>query len=358
MRDPWIRQYFGPEATPRPGFRDELADELVAEWQGARAAEHLSGAASSDDLWAGTRADASRSPDSPGAAAHGSGHRPVALQRRPDGSHTPEARSRRWGAFALVAAAVLAAVAVVVWRQQSNDSTNTADSPGATAPGGGTAQAGSTVPGQTTAPGDTSGGTPSASTSVDPGDGTAQGTQYMSPACFETRPTTAIPAAIDPAVLAGGANTAVAPTFLITLPEPQAGASFTSSTVDVRVVPGGVLMKVSLALPDGTAGDTMLSVVNNDGVVRWTRCFTNAYNVGPFGENGDGSLTIWVARNTTSLARYVNLSTGETSDLFSGYTPTANAEGLTGLATSLDGNELLVWLPEAAAVGNHQITLP
>ena len=118
-------------------------------------------------------------------------------------------------------------------------------------------------------------------------------------------------------------------------------------------------MKASLQLPDGTSSDTMLSVVNNDGVVRWTRCFTNAYTIGPFGENGDGSITIWVARNTTDLARYVDLPTGETSDLLTGYTGSTNSDGVpTGLVWSLSGNTISVWLPEAAAVGNHDVTLP
>ena len=246
-------------------------------------------------------------------------------------------------------------VAVVV-RQQSDDSTTPGT--GVTVPGGNTLPGGSTVPGQTVDPntGTAAGG--GSDTSVDDGSGSAQGTQYMSPACFETRPTTAIPAAIEPAILEGFADDEGEPTFRIQLPTPQQDATFVGPT-DVRVVPGGVLVKASLILADGTTSDTMLSVVNNDGVVRWTRCFTNAYTIGPFGENGDGSITIWVARNTTSLARYVDLATGDTSDLFSGYAATTGTDGSpAGLVWAIDGNVVLVWLPEAAAIGPHELSLP
>ncbi|MEQ1699932.1 MAG: hypothetical protein ABMA25_07475 [Ilumatobacteraceae bacterium] len=358
MAEPWIREHFGPEVTARPGFERELADDLSAAWRGAAApsaaaptSAAFTGAAevSSDDVWAVTR------PDEPTAAPVDERPHHVPLQRRPGGPPPAPAGARRgmWIGVALAVAA--AAVAVVVVRQQSDDST-TPGSPGVTIPGGGTLPGGATVPGQTVAPGDSTGtGTDAGGTTVD--EGTAAGTQFMSPACFETRPTTAIPTAIDPAVLETAADDSGTPTFRVTLPTPLEGASFAGT--DVRVVPGGVLVKASLTLADGTSSDTMLSVVNTDGVVRWTRCFTNAYTIGPFGENGDGSITIWVARNTTDLARYVDLASGATSDLLTGYSGSTNSDGVpVGLTWSITGNVVSIWLPAAAAVGNHDVTLP
>lgn len=353
MRDPWIRQHFGPESTPRPGFDRELADDLSATWhRGAAAAGYdapsvaavapaVAPGAYDDELWAITR------PDGPASSADA----PAPLRRRPVGPPPVKGRRGLWLGVAVAVAAV--AIGAVVVGQQSDDDTTA----GTTVPNGATLPGGGTVPGQTAAPDDSTGtGTDGGGTTVD--EGTVAGTQYMSPACFETRPTTAIPAAIDPAVLEGTTDDTGTPTFTITLPSTLEGATFTGGT-DVRVVPGGVLVKASLQLPDGTSSDTMLSVVNNDGVVRWTRCFTNAYTIGPFGENGDGSITIWVARNTTDLARYVDLPTGETSDLLTGYTGSTNSDGVpTGLVWSLSGNTISVWLPEAAAVGNHDVTLP
>ncbi len=355
MRDPWIRTYFGPETTPRPGLRDELAEALTSEWRAAGTATSAAAAAATDDLWSATQPEAR--PNPPAAAPTGHRHEPVPLQRRPIERPQRPGGGRRWTQIGIAAAAVLAVVGVVVWRQQAANNTVPSDTPVVTLPGGGTAAPGATtIPGQ---PGSTAaGGDPSASTTIDQGENTAQGTQYMSPACHETRPTTAIPPAIDPAILETGTNDEGDFTFHITLPEPQAGAEFTPGTLDVRVVPGGVLVKASLALPDGTTSDTLLSVVNNDGVVRWTRCFTNAYTLGAFGENGDGSATIWVARNTTSLARYVDLATGDTTELFSGYTPTTNRDGTTGVTFTHGVNDLFVWLPEAADLGSHDVTLP
>jgi hypothetical protein len=346
VAEPWIRERFGPEVNARPGFDRELADELSAAWRAATVARPAADV-DRDDLWAIT------APEPPTAAPAPAPERPhqVPLQRRPVSATQPTgARRGLWIGVALVA--VAAAIAVFVVRQGSDDST-TPGSPGVTAPGA-TLPGGATVPGQTVAPGDST-GTDAGGTTVD--EGTAAGTQYMSPACFETRPTTAIPAAIDPAVLASAADSSGTPTFTVQLPTPENGASFSGS--DVRVVPGGVLVKASLTLPDGSTSDTMLSVINNDGVVRWTRCFTNAYTIGPFGENGDGSITIWVARNTTDLARYVDLATGDTSDLLTGYSGSTNSDGVpAGLTWSITGNAISIWLPAAAAVGTHEVTLP
>jgi hypothetical protein len=353
MPEPWLRQHFGPEFSARRGFEDELADDLTDAWRGIAAPAGDAGAADRDDVWAVTRPE---EPTEPPRAPHRqvAHHETAPLQRRQVGTSPAPAAARRgvWIGVALAVAA--AAVAFVVVRHDSDDST-TPGSPGVTAAGGATLPDGATVPGQTAGPGD--------STVTDPGgttvdEGTAAGTQYMSPACFETRPTTAIPAAIDPAVLETAADDSATPTLRITLPTPLEGASF-AGTTDVRVVPGGVLVKASLTLADGTSSDTMLSVVNNDGVVRWTRCFTNAYTIGPFGENGDGSITIWVARNTTDLARYVDLASGDTSDLLTGYEGSTNSDGVpTGLVWSITGNVVSVWLPEAAAVGTHELSLP
>lgn len=354
MAEPWVRELFGPEVTARPGFERELADDLSATWRAAAAPAPAAVApaaaeVSSDDLWAIT------APEQPEPAPTGQRPQQVPLQRRPVGASPAPTGARRGVWIGVVLAVAAAAVAFVVIRQQSDDST-TPGSPGVTAPGGGTLPGGATVPGQTVAPGDSTGtGTDGGGTTVD--EGTAAGTQYMSPACFETRPTTAIPTAIDPTVLETAADDSTTPTFRVTLPTPLEGASFAGT--DVRVVPGGVLVKASLTLPDGSSSDTMLSVVNNDGVVRWTRCFTNAYTIGPFGENGDGSITIWVARNTTDLARYVDLASGDTSDLLTGYSGSTNSDGVpTGLRWSISGNVVSIWLPEAAAVGNHDVTLP
>lgn len=354
MREPWVRQYFGSEANARPGFEDELADDLAAAWRGASAG-HGAPAASSDDLWAVTR------PDAPLEQVAATPHRPAdeepaPLQRRPVSARPAPTGGRRGLRVGLAVAAVAAVVIAVVVRQQSDDST-TPGTPGVTSPSGGTLPGGATVPGQTVDPNTDTAASGGTDTTVDES-GSAQGTQYMNPACFETRPTTAIPAAIDSAVLEGSAATEGEPAFRIQLPTPQEGATFAGDT-DVRVVPGGVLVKASLTLADGTTSDTMLSVVNNDGVVRWTRCFSNAYTIGPFGENGDGSITIWVARNTTSLARYVDLATGNTSDLFSGYTAATTTDGApTGLVWSVENNTVVIRLPEAAAVGPHTLSLP
>jgi hypothetical protein len=349
MREPWVRQHFGPEVNARPGFERELADDLSAAWHATAAARPSAGPAAgldSDDVWAIT------APEPPAAASASSAPaprgQPVPLQRRQVSAPQPtRARGALWAGIAVVAAA--AAIAVFVVRQQSDDNT-TAGPTGATAADGGTLPAGQ---GRTDSTGT---GADGGSTTV--AEGTAAGTQYMSPACFETRPTTAIPAAIDPAILDGAVDQSGEPAFRIQLPSTLEGASFIDRT-DVRVVSGGVLVKASLTLADGTGSDTMLSVINTDGVVRWTRCFTNAYTLGPFGENGDGSITIWVARNTTDLARYVDLATGETSDLLSGYTGSTNADGTpNGLTWSIGGNVISIWLPAAAAVGPHAVTLP
>ena len=115
MRDPWIREHFGPEVNARAGFERELGDDLATAWRAAAtpASAAPTGAAaevSSDALWAIT------APEPPTGPAPAATHRPqqVPLQRRPVGTSPAPTGAHRGGGTAVVRAEAAAAVAFVV----------------------------------------------------------------------------------------------------------------------------------------------------------------------------------------------------------------------------------------------------
>ena len=326
MRDPWIRQHFGPETTARPGFEDELADDLSAAWHG----------------------------------------RPVGrVTARPTApTSIRSGRSFGWKAVAGIAACAALVVAVVKFGGSSKDSTTpggeTDSSSQVTGPGGGSA-----VPGQT----DPGGGQPGVTT-VGGGTGgeVVPRTEYFSPACHDsTRGTPAAGLPSEASLETFGPLTAE-PTLTIQLPTPTTGGF--GDGVHVQRIPGGVLVAASALLDDGTYSETLLAAVDADGTTRWVRCFANAYRPIFDPANNAGTVTIEGDGKTGKIYRRIGLVDGSVSPLLSGYSPSpppaeppANSDGTTyafaddGTGTSVltatsKSGDVLWTAPELQAAGS------
>jgi len=286
MRDPWIRQHFGPETTARPGFEDELADDLSAAWHG----------------------------------------RPVGrVTARPTApTSIRSGRSFGWKAVAGIAACAALVVAVVKFGGSSKDSTTpggeTDSSSQVTGPGGGSA-----VPGQT----DPGGGQPGVTT-VGGGTGgeVVPRTEYFSPACHDSTGATAANPRSESSLNTFG-PLASQPALLINLPTSTPTHDYGDSKY-VQRIPGGVLIAVS-ALLDGDAevySETLLAAVNADGTTRWVRCFADSYTPIFDPANDANTVTIEGDGKTGKIYRRIALADGGVSPLLQGYTP-ANQPGTT-----------------------------
>jgi len=278
MREAWIRQHFGPETTARPGFEDELADDLSAAWNGRPVGR------------VATRATA------PATARSG--------------------RAVGWKAVVGIAACAALVVAVVKFSGSKHGSTTpggeTDSSSQVTGPGGGSA-----VPGQT----DPATGQPGVTT-VGGGTGgeVVSRTEYFSPACHDSTRSGAASLPSESSLDTFGPLSAQ-PTLLINLPSTASGGYGDGKFL--QRIPGGVLVAVS-ALVDvdaETYSETLLAAVDADGTTRWVRCFADAYTPIFDPANDANTITIEGGGKTGRIYRHVSLADGGVSPLLQGYTP-------------------------------------
>lgn len=293
MPDRWIRDHVGDEASPRPGFEEELADSLRAAWRSGEVAP------------ARVPIDAAGRP-----------------RRRP-----------RWPIVAGIgtAAALLAVLTAVAIARDDGSAprpatpspATSAPAPIPTAPPDTTAATGrptptspTTAPRTSTTPATTAPVASTMPTELVPADAP----EGFYPACAErggvaassevTAPPTFGPLAADPAL------TVLLPASVGPVDYPAA-QRITSPKGTATLIPGGVLIALNQANGDGSS---LLAAVNLDGSVRWVRCTAADQVVSPYdivGSNAPGATAFVRRRDASHLGTpdpdmvEVNLQTGE-----------------------------------------------
>lgn len=240
MPDRWIHDHVGNERQPREGFEEELADTLHAAWRGEPAGRMIAARPRRRPGWTG------------------------------------------WSVIGLSgAAAIVLAVALVVWARDSDSGTpaGPAVTVGSTAPSTSRTSPPPTPPPTTGAPTSAPATAPTLAPTTIPAVApqtnpptTGPGFQ---PACSESVRTGSSTATLDEPSLDTFGPLQAQPAITIDLPasvSPEEGA-IDSPTVTPARIPGGLL----LAIKSSTYGyfdGAMLAAVDADGATRWVRCFS------------------------------------------------------------------------------------